>query len=146
MAWPTRTAESVLSGENVEAVGLDLWDRDSGVMQIGVPFWFDSVTVNFGSWTTVASRIVRCPGWAKTGAVCSLAVSVGSAGADLRLVVGSITGSTVTPSAAGVAVVSATAADDSWADALITITLEGQQNTASSSVECHIVCALYWEI
>ena len=51
--WPTRGAETVLSGEMAKVLGRDLYDRDQCVKQAGSTLYLASGSSAATSWTTI---------------------------------------------------------------------------------------------
>jgi len=147
MAWPSRTAASVLSGAGVETLGLDLWDRDAIAASVGWT-WCDNPN-DFSAdvtWTTQYTGYFRMPVWAEATAVITLTFlakeSGGADNGDFRLKgklfggafsTGATTSTALTSLYVPYEVTLAVPASPSWAGAMCEFALEAQHLTAGGT-------------
>lgn len=90
MAWPSRTADQSLSGDGVETLGVDFWDRDAITAAMSWS-WIDT-ELDFSAdtaWATQFTGFFRMPVWSEATAVITLTfratMSGGSDNGDFRL-------------------------------------------------------------
>lgn len=65
--WPTRTAESVLSGDAAKVLGRDLYDRDQCLKQAGSTLYFVAGSSSAAGWTTLKTHGIRYPNFLRSG-------------------------------------------------------------------------------
>lgn len=164
MAWPTRSAESVLSGENAETIGSDLFARDETVFDRGTHWDFDATSsTSFSTnatFDTIETQRWLVPPWVGSGDVMHVGIllrtSLATEQAEARLVHpgDSVTGAAVTSTSTSFEVVTMelTATSGTWADTVQEFEIQvrndtslGVSATAYASVS-GLLTNLWWEV
>lgn len=138
--WPTRTPYQVLSGAQATALGRDLYDRADVIK--GKPFGFPVplVSTAAGALTTVLTRAIRVPNFARGGDKLRLSAYVACSGggtASFRWIdSGGTNGTTATTASSTGALLASdiTIPDDTWAGTVRTFSVQGAASAGTASI------------
>lgn len=138
MAWPTRTSDTVLSGDAAETLGLDLFNRDAYVMESGWTWYFTEQTTTSGTYVAAVTRRWFMPPWAASGATVKLTVDIGndSGGTtSCRLSDGTNHGTAETTTSGSSVVTLELTVPSAWGDTVQSLEVQLQASSGTASVE-----------
>ena len=151
--WPTRAADSVLSGEGAETLLLALYQRLMCIMRRGTTVGFGDATDAGGSYSPGTSVTVTVPGYVRSGMKIKIwAKGTRTAGTTAYYRAAETGGPTngteqSTTSTVGEWLASEiTVPDNTWADADKTFELQAKGDGSSTSTVSVAKGACFWQV